>query len=280
MEVFKTIAEIRSRLASETRQRRIGLVPTMGALHEGHFSLIDAARGECDLVVVSIFINPTQFGPGEDLDAYPRTPEEDLAACRSRGVDVVFAPMVEEMYPDEPLTEVNVKDLDRRLCGASRPGHFTGVCTVVAKLFGIVAPDAAYFGAKDYQQSVIIRRMVRDLNFPVEIRVCPTVREEDGLAVSSRNSYLTDRQRRQAPQLYRSLQLARDMIEKDHPLAGRVVEAVREHLGKNAPDGEIDYVRIVDPDTLRQVEETNRPVLVALAVKLGNARLIDNIKAG
>ncbi len=277
MNVTRTIEQTRRQVASLRGAGSVGLVPTMGALHAGHLSLIDAARGECGAVVVSIFVNPTQFAPGEDLHDYPRTPDEDLAACESHGVDVVFAPTVAEMYPSEPLTEVNVKDLDRRLCGASREGHFTGVCTVVTKLFNIIRPDAAYFGAKDYQQSVIVRRMVEDLNFPVKIIVCPTVHEDDGLAVSSRNTYLTADQRKEASALYRSLREAREMIERRHPPAADVVETIRQRLASDAPSGEIDYVSIVDPHTLREVENTSGPVVAALAVKFGKARLIDNM---
>ncbi|MDY6913965.1 MAG: pantoate--beta-alanine ligase [Planctomycetota bacterium] len=278
MKVVKTIEDAR-RAVREARAagKRIGLVPTMGALHAGHLSLIDAAAADCDFVAVSIFVNPTQFGAGEDLAAYPRTPEADLAACRARGVELVFMPAAEAMYPDGELTTVSVRDLCRSLCGRSRPGHFDGVCTIVAKLFNIIQPQAAYFGAKDFQQAVVIRRMAADLNFPVEIVVCPTVREPDGLAMSSRNAYLSPAHRSQAVALYESLQLGAKMIRRSRPPAPQVVAAVREHIAAHAPDGEIDYIQIVDPETLKDVETPEGAALIALAVKFGDARLIDNM---
>jgi len=276
--VATTIEQIRDAVAQARASGKVvGLVPTMGALHEGHTSLIEAAWCDCRFVAVSIFVNPTQFVVGEDFAAYPRTPEKDLAACAARGVDAVFMPAPETMYSPEALTTVRVAKLTETLCGRSRPGHFDGVCTVVAKLLNIVGPDRAYFGAKDYQQAVIVRQMVDDLNFPVRIVVCPTVREADGLAMSSRNAYLDPRQRRQAAELYKALQLAARMILRDRPPADRVIEAVRRHLGEQAPDGRIDYVQIVDPRTLQDVVTTDVDVLVALAVRFGGARLIDNI---
>ena len=279
MMIEKTVEDIRkfvrkARLAGKT----IGLVPTMGALHEGHMSLIDAAVKVCDVVVVSIFVNPTQFGPNEDLSRYPRTPEKDIENCRKHGASAIFMPEVNEMYPaGGDLTQVSVKKLGDGLCGASRPGHFTGVCTVVSKLFNIVLPDKAFFGQKDYQQATIIRRMVADLNFPVEIIVCPIVREADGLAMSSRNVYLSPEHRRQALALSQSLKLAQEMIEKSHPSTADVIQAVRQHIGQAAPDGVIDYVQIVHPATLEPVKSTSVPVCIALAVKFGSTRLIDNI---
>ncbi len=278
MKVAETIRDVR-RCVAEARAAgaTIGLVPTMGALHAGHLSLIDAARDDCGFVVVSIFVNPLQFAPGEDLDAYPRTPAGDLAACEARNVHAVFAPPAEVMYLRPCLTKVAVEKLGGTLCGRSRPGHFPGVCTVVAKLFNIVQPDRAYFGAKDYQQAMILRRMAEDLNFPLEVVVRPTVREADGLAISSRNDYLTAEQRRQAAALYGSLQLAERVIRERRPPAEEVIAAVRRHVAEQAPDGLIDYVQIVDPSELSDVETTDGGVLVALAVKLGRARLIDNI---
>ena len=277
MNVAETIEQIRGSVAAARRGGKlVGLVPTMGALHRGHVSLIEAAKVDCRFVVVSIFVNPTQFAPGEDFEAYPRPVEADLAACRKLAVDAVFMPSAAEMYPSAGLTEVSVARLSGVLCGASRPGHFAGVCTVVAKLFNIVQPDKAYFGAKDFQQAVIIRRMARELNFPVEVVVCPTVREPDGLAVSSRNAYLTDEQRSQAPALHAALELAERMIRRSHPPAAGVIEAIRRHLASHAPDGEIDYARIVDPEELSEVGTTDAAVLIALAVRLGKARLIDN----
>jgi pantoate--beta-alanine ligase len=279
MDVEQTIEGIRSRVADARKAgKTVGLVPTMGALHAGHHALIAAGRRGCDYLVVSIFVNPTQFGPGEDYEAYPRTPEEDLAACERLGTDAVFAPSAEEMYAETPRTTVHVAHLTDTLCGRRRPGHFDGVCTVVAKLLNIVRPDTAWFGQKDYQQSVVARRMVRDLNLPVSIAVCPTVREEDGLAVSSRNAYLTPNQRRQAPALYAALRKAEETIRRDRPPAEDVITAVRDHLRAQAPEGQVDYVQIVDPETLADVETTDRPVVVALAVRLGKARLIDNVK--
>ncbi len=279
MQVVKTIAEVR-RLVGRARAdgNVVGLVPTMGALHAGHASLIDACRAGCDYVVVSIFVNPTQFAPSEDLDAYPRTSEADLQVSSDHGADLVFMPDVDEVYPDGPtVTEVAVAELSDKLCGRARPGHFNGVCTVVAKLLNIVAPDRTYFGAKDYQQSLIIRRMVADLNFPVEVVVCPTLREADGLAMSSRNVYLDDSQRAQASELWVALQGARDMINRDRPPAEKVIEGIRSHLAQNAPDGEEDYIKIVNPCTLADVQTTDKSVVIALAVKFASARLIDNI---
>ncbi|MBS3820346.1 MAG: pantoate--beta-alanine ligase [Planctomycetes bacterium] len=280
MIVAETIVDCRAAVAAAKADgKRVGFVPTMGALHDGHFSHIDRARRAEAFVAVSIFVNPTQFGAGEDLDAYPRPREADLDACRQRGVDLVFAPSVEQMYPDGPTggrTSVHVAELPDTLCGRSRPEHFAGVCTVVAKLLNIVQPDVAYFGQKDYQQAAIVRRMVRDLDVPVEIVVGPTVREADGLAMSSRNAYLTDDERAQAVALSQALQLAADMIHNTHPPAGRVIEAMRAHLAGAAPLGEVDYIQIVDPDTLADVPATDRPVVAALAVRFPHARLIDN----
>jgi len=278
MQTHETIGSLRSQIVQARRfGRRIGLVPTMGALHAGHVSLIQAARRECDTVVVSIFVNPTQFGPHEDLARYPRTPQQDLQMCHQAGVDLVFMPSVAEMYPAPSATEVNVPALAGRLCGISRPWHFAGVCLAAAKLFNIVQPDVAYFGAKDFQQAIIIRRMAQDLNFPIRIVICPTVREADGLAMSTRNSYLSPAERQAAPGLYESLQIAREMILQRQPPAGEVIQAIRDHLARRAPGGQIDYVRLANPDTLEDVEKTEPPVLAALAVKLGSTRLIDSV---
>ena len=278
MIVAKTIKEVRRQIDAARRAgKTIALVPTMGALHAGHLSLIDAAGKACEFVAVSIFVNPTQFGPGEDFQNYPRTLDADLSACRDHKVDLVFTPQAEEMYGRGGLTTVSVAQLSETLCGRSRPGHFTGVCTVVAKLFNIFLPDKAFFGAKDYQQAVILRRMAGDLNFPIEIVICPTVRESDGLAMSSRNKYLTPDERRQAAALYGALQLAGRLIEETHPPAAEVAGAIKKHLASAAKDGQVDYIQIVDPDDLSDVETTDRPVLIALAVKIGRARLIDNM---
>lgn len=277
MKIVHTIQEVRSAVTSARRAGKcIGFVPTMGNLHEGHFSLIDAAREGCDFVVVSVFVNPTQFGPGEDYESYPRTLDADAVGCRDRGVDVVFAPSAAEMYPEGFATTVHVSGVSEILCGASRPGHFDGVCTVVAKLFGIVMPDRAYFGAKDYQQSVVIRRMAMDLNWPVEIEVCPTVREPDGLAMSSRNQYLSPSARQQAGGLQAALQAAADRLRVGDG-AGKAEATLHEQIVARVPDGQIDYAVVRDAETLGPVTEQTRSALLALAVKLDGARLIDNI---
>lgn len=284
MIVVNTIVETRKVLAEARRAgKTIGLVPTMGALHAGHASLIDAAAKDCDVVVVSIFVNPTQFGPNEDYEKYPRAPKADAAMCKQHGAAMIFAPSPREMYGPEiraGLTTVSVARLSETLCGRSRPGHFTGVCTVVAKLFNITQPDRAYFGAKDYQQVTILRRMTDDLNLPVEIVTCPIVREADGLAMSSRNVYLSAAERKQATALHAALQIARELVQKRHPPAKDVIQTIREKIIADAPLGEIDYVQLVDPDTLEDVTTTDRPVQAVLAVKFGGARLIDNMRLG
>ncbi len=278
MKVVKTVAEMR-RLVADARggAKQIGLVPTMGALHEGHYSLMDAARRECDFVVVSIFVNPTQFAPNEDYRRYPRPLEGDLAWCESRGIDAVFTPSADEMYPVGFATTVSVAGLSESMEGRHRQGHFDGVCTVVAKLFNIVAPDVAYFGAKDYQQAAVIRKMVADLDLPLRVKVCPTVRESCGLAMSSRNAYLGDEERLQAAALFESLRLAERLIREGSRQAGDVSAAVRRHLSQKAPLGEIDYIEIVNPDSLEVVEIIESDVVVALAVRFPSARLIDNM---
>jgi pantoate--beta-alanine ligase len=277
MDVATTIESVRSlvRTARE-RGRKIGLVPTMGALHVGHVSLIEAAVNNGDFVIVSSFVNPTQFGPGEDYEKYPRPLEADLAICRKASVDVVFAPTPKEMYPAENLTWVTVEKLTEPLCGRSRPGHFRGVTTVCAKLFNIVEPDAAYFGQKDGQQAIVIQRMVADLNMPLRIVVCPTVREPNGLAVSSRNQYLNDRQKQDAAVIYASLQECRRMIDAGVSDAGQIVGRMRGMLEQVALI-KIEYVSIVDAETLEEVQAVGGRVLVAVAVRIGPARLIDNI---
>ena len=278
MKIIHTIDEVRTRVTeAKIAGKTVGLMPTLGGMHEGHFSLIDAARRDCDVVVVSIFLNPTQFGPNEDLSAYPHAPEADHAACQARGVDVVFSPSVETMYNGDGLTEVRVHELSETLCGRSRPTHFAGVCTVVLKLLNIIPAQKAYFGAKDYQQAAIIKRMAADLNVPIEIVVCPTVREADGLAMSSRNAYLAPDERKQAAALYESLQMAAEMVRTSRPPGEDVIAAIRQHLATHAPAGQIDYVQIVNPQTLADVEDTGQPIVLALAVRFGKARLIDNL---
>jgi pantoate--beta-alanine ligase len=276
MNAVTTSAAMRQAVADARRAgRSIGLVPTMGALHAGHLSLIERARAENDCVVVSIFVNPSQFGPSEDFSRYPRPLEQDLAACDRAGVDIVFAPDSAEMYPPGFRTYVEVSELQKVLCGASRPTHFRGVCTVVLKLFNLVAPDRAYFGQKDAQQVRIIQQMVRDLNVPVEVRVCPIVREPDGLALSSRNQYLSPNERRAAPGLHRALARARARIEAGERDAAHVHQGLIEDIAA-LPGAVLDYAAVVDADSLESIERLSGSVLLALAVKFGNTRLIDN----
>ena len=277
MEVAKTIESVRSFVkAAKDAGKKTGLVPTMGALHIGHVSLIKEALRQCDFVVVSIFVNPTQFGPGEDFEEYPRPIEEDLAICENEGVDVVFVPASGEMYKSENLTWVNVEKLTEPLCGSSRAGHFRGVTTVCAKLFNIVAADAAFFGQKDAQQTIVIKRMVADLNMPLEIVVCPTVRQADGLAVSSRNKYLSKEHAEEAPLIYKSLQKCRRMVEEGSKNSEQIIAQMRKILEQGL-SMKVEYVNIVDAETLKEVREIEDKVLVAMAVKLGQTRLIDNI---
>jgi pantoate--beta-alanine ligase len=277
MEVTKTIKEVRNLVkAARSKGGKIGLVPTMGALHVGHISLIEAALKDCDFVVVSIFVNPTQFGPGEDFEKYPRPLEADLEICRKAHVDVVFAPEPQQMYPMENLSWVTVEKLTEPLCGRSRPGHFRGVTTVCAKLFNIVAPDVAYFGQKDAQQAIVIKRMAADLNMPLEIVICPTVREPNGLAVSSRNQYLTEQQKKDAANIYKSLQTCRRLIGTGTTETHQIISEMRKIL-QQIPSGQIEYISIVDAETLESIEKIAGKVLAAVAVKVGPARLIDNI---
>lgn len=254
----------------------IGLVPTMGYLHQGHISLIERATAHNDKVVVSVFVNPTQFGPGEDFVKYPRDLQGDMRACESAGAHAVFAPTVREMYPSPNKAYVDIADLSDHLCGARRAGHFRGVCTVVCKLFNIITPHNAYFGEKDAQQLAIIRRMANDLNMPVAIVPCPIVRDADGLALSSRNAYLTKQERQAAPVLYKSLRAAKAMMEQGQSNAAFLRRAIQNAI-QCEPLARIDYVEIVDQKTLQPVDQINGPVLVAVAVFFGNTRLIDNV---
>lgn len=277
MDVAYTISEVRQAVhAARAQGRSVHFVPTMGALHEGHCSLMRAAGGANHFVVVSIFVNPTQFGPNEDFTRYPRPVENDLAACRSDGVDLVFMPMPEDMYPPGAVTTVHVIGVTETLCGPHRPGHFDGVATVVTKLFNIVLPDVAYFGQKDAQQAVVIRRMVVDLNQPVEIVVCPIIREADGVAMSSRNAYLSPEHRKQARCLVESLRLAEQMIRKGERRAATITHAMHDHITAAGPCA-IDYVAAVDAETLQSLEMIDRRCLLALAVRIGSTRLIDNL---
>jgi len=258
--------------------KKIALVPTMGALHEGHLSLIELAKKRADKVIVSVFVNPTQFGPNEDYESYPRTLDEDIKKCKKLGVDVVFAPAASEMYNDDSSTWVNEESLSRYLCGARRKGHFRGVCTVVMKLFMICAPDIAVFGQKDAQQAIIIKKMVRDLNVPVKIIVAPIKRETDGLAMSSRNQYLSDDERKQAPIIYKGLREVKKWKEEDLTVAQIRRKLIR--YIQQEKDIRIDYVSIVDAETLEEVTrpEKGQKLLVAVAVFFNKARLIDNIE--
>ena len=253
----------------------VGLVPTMGYLHPGHISLIERARKENDMVVVSIFVNPIQFGPNEDLDKYPRDMAHDREVCEKAGAELIFAPEPSEMYPSENLVFVDIKELGNGLCGAKRPGHFRGVCTVVSKLFNIVLPDRAYFGEKDAQQLAIIRRMVKDLNFGTEIVSCPIVREPDGLAMSSRNLYLSPEERKAALSLSRSLSAAKELMRKGEKDSVKIREAIVAGISSE-PLVKIDYAEIVDSADLSPDEKIEKPVLAAAAVYFGKTRLIDN----
>ncbi len=271
MEVAETMESVRGLVAAaRKRGGKVGLVPTMGALHAGHVSLIEAATKDCDFVIASIFVNPTQFGPGEDLENYPRPFEADLEICRQAGVDVVFAPAPEQVYPAENLTWVSVEKLTDSLCGRGRPTHFRGVTTVCAKLFNIVGPDVAYFGQKDAQQAIVIKRMVADLNMPLEIVICPTVREPSGLAVSSRNQYLSDQQRKDAASIYRSLKRCRQMIEAGETDARQIVGEMKGLL-EQVPAAQIEYVSIVDAETLEDVERVCGGILFPRGGKKGPA---------
>lgn len=272
--VETTIAEVRAAVADARRRGlEVGFVPTMGALHAGHAALVRAARAAGGFVVVSVFVNPTQFGPAEDFGKYPRTLDADRALCHEAGADLVFAPTPGEMYPERSVTFVEVTELDRELCGPSRPGHFRGVATVVLKLFNIVLPDRAYFGAKDYQQARVITQLVRDLNVPVEVRVEPTVRETDGLAMSSRNRYLSAAERAAAPAIYRALQAVRGRGERD---VSALEAGLRRELAM-IPGARVDYARILDAESLQPIGRVERPAVAAVAVFLGTTRLIDNV---
>ncbi len=269
----KIMTEVLKKL--KLKDRTIGFVPTMGALHEGHLSLIRKARKENDIVAVSIFVNPTQFGPKEDFKRYPRPIRKDIVLCCKEKVDFIFYPKVKDLYPQGFKTFVTVEQLSNVLCGKSRPGHFRGVATVVTKLFNIVNPDIAYFGQKDTQQAIIIKRLVCDLNIPVKIKVMPIIREKDGLALSSRNIYLNQQERKDALVLFRSLNLAKDLLKEGERDAGRVINSMRK-LIKQRKSAKIDYISIVDPKDLKPVKRILNGCLIALAVWMGKTRLIDN----
>ncbi len=260
-------------------ERTIGLVPTMGALHAGHVSLVETARRECDLTVVTVFVNPTQFGPGEDFDRYPRTLEADVAKLAAAGTDIVFAPAAEAIYPPGCTTIIDVGPIAQRWEGEFRPGHFRGVATIVLKLFNLAPADFAYFGRKDYQQTQVIRRMVADLNAPIAIRVCPTLREPDGLAMSSRNRYLSAAERQRAATLAESLRMAAQMFAAGESKAAPIAERMTKHLVE-AGEAVVDYVAIADPQTLDPVSEVNQETIVLIAARIGKTRLIDNATLG
>jgi pantoate--beta-alanine ligase len=275
-QLIVSIAELHKVLSALRKTgKRIGLVPTMGALHEGHLSLVRASKAQCDCTVVSIYVNPSQFGPREDISKYPRTLPADLDALAALDAELVFAPADEEMYPSGYCTWIEVGAVAEPLEGQCRSGHFRGVATIVLKLLEIVRPDAAFFGQKDFQQSLVIRRMVRDLNVPVEIQVCPTVREPDGLAMSSRNRYLSPGARRRALVLWKSLKLAEDLLSQGERSAEKIVAQMRKVI-LTAEDARIDYVALVDPESLQPVLSITGRTLAALAVKIENTRLIDN----
>ena len=276
MQTGTIISEVRNVVElARSAGKRIGCVPTMGALHAGHLSLIEKAARHSDFVVVTIFVNPTQFGPDEDYDSYPRTLENDLQLCEQAGANFVFHPQNETIYSDNPQLKLCVGELARRWEGDSRPGHFDGVATIVAKLFNIVQPDVAMFGQKDYQQLAIIKALCRDLNFPIEIVGCPIIREKDGLALSSRNAYLSPAERKQATVLYRALCLAEKLVQDDRLSLKQIREKMLEVL-VSEPDVVPEYATIVDPDSLQMLEQRQPKMVALIAAKVGETRLIDN----
>jgi pantoate--beta-alanine ligase len=280
MELVETIESVYHLVATARAQdKSIGFVPTMGALHAGHISLIEAAAKRCDFVVVSIFVNPTQFAPAEDFEKYPRDLVGDMKICAGAGVDVVFAPGTSEMYAQANVTWVDVEKLTDNLCGRSRPAHFRGVTTVCAKLFNIVSPDVAFFGQKDAQQAIVIKRMVADLNMPLQIAVCPTVREPDGLAVSSRNQYLSADERKDALLLSAALRECEKLVAGGQRNCQALIDTMHKIISRSSK-AQIEYISIVDPQTLADIDVIQGAALVALAVKIGSTRLIDNILVG
>ena len=276
MQVFSKIEDLKVALCKlRFEGRSVGFVPTMGFLHEGHLSLVKRAKDENDLVVVSIFVNPIQFGPNEDLDRYPRDIERDKMLLESVGCDILFFPTVEEMYPKNFSTKVKLAGITERMCGISRPGHFDGVATVVLKLFNIVSPDDAYFGMKDYQQLLVIQKMVRDLNLDIKVHGCPIVREKDGLAMSSRNVYLSDRERSSALSLNRSFDIVQKMLDSGCRNSDEILTKVREFILSH-DFTKIDYLVLADPEHLNPLEKIENKSILAMAVFVGKTRLIDN----
>lgn len=277
MKVYRSIRSLKKHIHEiKKRHKTIGLVPTMGFLHEGHMSLIRKARQDTDCVIVSIFVNPAQFGPKEDFRKYPRDLKNDLGLCEKVGADIIFTPKPKDMYPDSYSTYVDVERITRGLCGASRPGHFRGVATVVMKLFNITAPDIAYFGQKDCQQAVVIKKMAEDLNMNVRIKVMPVVREKDGLAMSSRNVYLNPEERVQARSIYKSLKLAKELFDNGEKDAGKIINKMK-RIVERQPEAKIGYIKIVDTKNLSCIKKISGKALVAIAVWAGKTRLIDNI---
>ncbi|MBI4686455.1 MAG: pantoate--beta-alanine ligase [Nitrospirae bacterium] len=277
MQIIKTIKEMQALSRGfKAKGKTIGFVPTMGALHEGHLSLVRQTKAENDIVVVSIFVNPTQFGPKEDFNKYPRDVEGDLSKLSPIGVDAVFIPGASEIYPNGFSASINIGSIGDILCGASRHGHFNGVATVVAKLFNIVMPDRAYFGQKDFQQTVVIKKLVMELNFDIDVIVCPTVREPDGLAMSSRNSYLNEAERKAAGILYKALKHGEGLILNNVKDASRVKSEI-EALIKTEPLAEIEYAEIIDAATLEKIDDIKSIAAISLAVRIGTTRLIDNL---
>ena len=278
--IIKTVRKAASFIKIQKKKNKlVGFVPTMGCLHEGHLSLIRKAKAENDLVAVSIFVNPAQFGPGEDFKRYPRNFKRDKVLARSAGADIIFYPQAKEIYPDNYKSFVEVLDITKRLCGESRPGHFRGVTTIVANLFNIIQPDKAYFGQKDAQQAIVIKRMVKDLNMNVKIKVLPIVRERDGLAMSSRNVYLSDKERKAAPVLFQSLKIARNMIKNGLYKSTAIRTKIR-NIISSKKFVHIDYISIVDTESLKEVKVVKKKALIALATYIGKTRLIDNIIVG
>ena len=276
MKIFRTVKEMQAFSREQKKAGKvIGLVPTMGALHEGHLTLMRTAKAACDVVIASVFVNPTQFGPNEDFEAYPRDLNKDAALCEEAGADLIFHPEPEEMYPDGFCSSVNMTGLTDALCGKSRPIHFQGVCTVVSKLFNIAAPDNAYFGEKDAQQLAIIKRMVKDLNFDIKITGCPIIREEDGLAKSSRNTYLNPEERQAALVLSKAVKCGRSLVEGGEKDSAVILKEMKSII-ENEPLARIDYVEIVDMNTMKNIDKVKGDVLCAMAVYIGKTRLIDN----
>jgi len=277
MFVSADIEKVRKRIAlAKTKANKVGFVPTMGALHKGHLSLVKTARSQCDFLAVSIFVNPIQFAPGEDLKCYPRNFKKDAQLLKKEGVDLVFHPSAKTVYPDNFSSLVREENLSNYLCGRSRRSHFQGVCTVVSKLFNIIQPDVVYFGQKDYQQAKIIQRLIQDLNWPIKIKILPIIRDKNGLALSSRNRYLTSKEGSDALIVYQALKLAKQRLKEGSPAPGEVTRAMK-RLISSVKSAKIDYLEIVDAESLKKVKKIKGKILIALAVYIGKTRLIDNI---